>query len=433
MIIKLKQKENLYLKNIPEVLNGTVSEKFVLDQLTGLYYSKTSSLGIEPFKISFGRGYGYYISANFFVGIIHFDETTLVIESDIPDLDLAKILYLASKAQPSESQTTGNVLDSLLSDEEELNLIDYFTVPFINRIQEIISNGIIKKRIIVEKQSTSIKGRLDIQKQETRSPAYEKFHLKTNTDTPNLLVNQILLKAIKVAKSNTKLDSLVPILHSLEEAFLNVEEIEIDISLLPIKMEQYSTVRRKDYEDTIILAEHIIFGFDPSSGLNFDLFPEYLHDLNKIFESYVMNSLNTLFKTGFQKKRIFTLGISPNDPPTEERFIELDGWYQFSNNVVIDAKNKYSNVLGGKESSFLPSNPDLFQQSYYALRTQSKDVVLVYPSTKKFTKPVSSFVVSHANSPTINFHCWALLITGNPRENLNAIKKLALFINDITK
>lgn len=432
MIIRLKQGEKLYLKDIPEVSKGEVTEKFVHDQLLAMYYMKVRNDEIEPFKISYGRGFGLYLAGNAYVGIIRFDVTTLIIESKIPELDIGKILYLSTISSIDVSnKSNGKALEAYLADEEEIDILDFFVIPLIDALSEVFQNGLLTESIKEHEKTKQLKGRLDIHKQISKSPSYGDFHTIKNVDSPNISPNRVLLKAIRIAKLKSNLQWVKSYLNSFEESFMGVDDENINREDFLQILHGYTTLKRKDYESALILSEHIIFGFDPSQGNNFDLFPEYLLDLNRIFESYVMTSLMKVFKTGFTAKDIFTLGLSPEDPPIDNRFIELDGMYRGQSNVIIDAKNKYNGLITNTRNVFLPSNPDLYQQFYYAARTESTNIVLVYPSTKKTTKPVSEFEVNHEGYPTIKYYCWALKITGSPRENKKAIEGLAQFIDTL--
>ncbi|MED1876670.1 5-methylcytosine restriction system specificity protein McrC [Brevibacillus borstelensis] len=433
MIIKVKQGQEFYLRDIPEVKENIVSEKWVHDQVVSMYYNVLSRYNVEPFKISYGRGMGYCLIASSYLGLIHFDQTTLIIESAIPGLDLGKVLYLSAIAEVGQSiNSSGRVIESVLDSHLELDVIDYFVISFLEVLDELIKTGIITSHDVVEDVLEVPKGRLDLAKQIQKSPGFEKFHVKRNVQSPDIIINQVILKAIKLSKEKTKLSWAIPLLKQYEEIFRGVSEGEIERSDFSKLLDEFTTLTRKDYEKALLLAEHIIFGFDPLYGENYDLFPEYLINLNEVFEKYLIQSLLKIFRKGLSKKYKVSLGLSPYDPEVSERFLELDGFYNGKANVVIDAKNKFRNIFNqGNITNFIPENPDLFQQYYYALRTNSKYVILVYPSIKKRTRPVSEFEIKHNGCPEVKFFCWALQITGSPRDNINALENLAKFIDDL--
>ena len=98
---------------------------------------------------------------------------------------------------------------------------------------------------------------------------------------------------------------------------------------------------------------------------------------------------------------------------------------------VLDTKNKYRRVLDRDVPDFIASNPDIFQQYYYASRTNANDIILVYPSSRKRSSPIGNYYLQFENNKRVDLYFWALFITGTPRENKNALIKLAQFIDEI--
>ncbi|MCM3382137.1 McrC family protein [Shouchella rhizosphaerae] len=431
MILKIKVETygNYYIRDIPEVKNGEINEEWLHKQLIDLYYSTISNKKIEPYKLTYGRNLGYCIVTNANVGILHSDEITVIIESSVPGLDIGKILYLSSISNSSQTYASGKTMETLLNNDLSINTIDYFVVSYLEVLENLIREGLIVNYRKENAVKSTPKGRLDIERQVRKSPSYEKYHIKQNVLSTDLIINQVLYKALLVSLQNTSLKWAIPKLNEFLLHFDDFNDTELEKEDFRLLLDEFTTLPRPDYKEALILAEHIIFGYDPYYGDNYDVFPEYLIDMNEVFENYVVNSLIEIFKTGFHKKYKLSLGLSPNDPKVNERFIELDGFYQGDVNIILDTKNKYTGRLSIGDS-FLPTNQDIYQQHYYAQRADSANVVLIYPYTTRQSKPLSQFKIERYNKE-ITFTCWGLQVTGSPKENQIAMRALAKFIDNL--
>ena len=125
MIIKVKQWENRYLRDVNQVKEKLITEHELYNALIGLYYTFVSENSIEPFEITYGRDRGFCIIAKSYVGIISNGNISLFIEPNIPNLSLGKILYMSSLTSEDENSIeTNKVLTEQLNDEEEIDAID---------------------------------------------------------------------------------------------------------------------------------------------------------------------------------------------------------------------------------------------------------------------------------------------------------------------
>ena len=213
---------------------------------------------------------------------------------------------------------------------------------------------------------------------------------------------------------------------------MNVETLdEINLDEYP-RVSEYTNIQRADYEKAIRISKFILFGYDPLDGDGASYFPEFMVDMNEVFEYYVTVSLERIFKTGFSKKAEFSLGVGPVDIPLDKKKIELDGYYCLNNKkVVIDTKNKYKSILDRDGTDFMAANPDIYQQYYYASRLNASNIILVYPSSKKRTKPIGEYQLNFAGKKDVTMYFWALYITGSPMENTKYLISLAKFIESL--
>ena len=433
MLLRIKQWESKYLKDFEIIKTDEITQESLYNKLTAMYYEYVMENNIIPFVISYGGGDGFVINANSHVGVIIYGDITLCIESMIPELTLGKILYLQSQAEdPQNNTNTKSILNEKLNEEENIAAIDYFVVSLIEAIEDIKQIGLITELKDEEIVSSRIRGRLNIKQQVTKNPAYDAFHTKMTNASPDNILNQIIKAAVLKAIEMTKLEWLVSLLNNSKEFLSSVSSIdETELDDFP-KVSEYTNIRRDDYERAIRISKFILFGYDPLNGNGASYFPEFLFDMNEVFEFYVTTSLKKIFKKGFTKKAEFTLGLGPNDIPIEKKNIELDGYYcNGDKSVILDTKNKYKSILDKEKPDFMAANPDIYQQYYYASRLNSSNIILVYPSSKKRTKPIGQYQLNFPGNKDVNMYFWALYITGSPMENTKYLVSLAKFIESL--
>ena len=433
MLLVIKQWESKYIREFDPVKNGEISEENLYTKLLSMYYDFVSDNGIEPFTISYGRGNGFCINANSHVGVIIREDIVLYITSMVPDLTLGKILYLQSQAEEAGSDSvTKQVLTKNLNSTENISAVDYFVVSLANVIEDIKQNGLLSELRAEKETNKRLVGRLDISKQVSQHPAYEEFCVEKTVVSTDIAPNRILKTALTKAKEITTLEWIIPLLTDAEVFFTNVETVDtIEANDFP-EVKDFTSIKRDDYERGLQFAKYILLGYDPFVGDDSSFFPEFMLDMNVVFEFYVTIGLKRIFKTGFENKKIFSLGLGPTDIPLDRKNIELDGCYENgSKRVVLDTKNKYKSVLDREIPDFVAANPDLYQQYYYASRVNAKSIILVYPSSKKRTAPIGSHFLAFEGNKEVKLYFWALYITGTPRENKKALINLAQFIDTI--
>lgn len=433
MLLQIKQWESKYICDFDCVRNGDITEEKLYHKILAMYYEYVSTNSIEPFTIVYGKGRGFCVNANSHVGVIVYEEITLYITSMIPELTLGKILYLKAQAEEVDSDSeTRRVIAQKLNDEEEIGAVDYFVVSFLNSVDSILCNGILTQLQPQETQSRTIEGQLMLKQQIQKHPAYDSYHTKRTVSSEDILINQVIKVALIKARELSKLEWILPFVNSALTSFDAVSVLdEIDVSQYP-KVSEYTAIKRIDYEDALLFAKYILFGYDPTEGKGNAYFPEFMLDMNSVFEFYVTVGLCKIFKTGFSIKRCFTLGVGPVDIPIERKNIELDGYYENGEKrVVLDTKNKYRSVLDRDVADFIAGNPDIYQQYYYASRLNSNNIILVYPSSRKRTEPIGKYQLNFPGNKNVTLYTWALHITGTPRQNKNALISLAQFIESL--
>ena len=435
MVFRIKQWESKYIRDFCVVKEREISEEDAYRKLAAMYYDYVSTNGIEPFVITYGRGQGFCVNANSHVGVIVYDDITLCIDSMIPELTLGKILYLQSQAEEVTSDsTTRKLLTQQLADEEGISAVDYYIISLLNAVENIKQNGMISALQNYSYVLPKIAGKLNTSEQIKKHPAFDAYHVEKTEISYDIPINSVIKTALKKARELSQIEWVLPIIADAEDYFRAVSyDKQPDVEEFP-KVTEYTTIRRDDYEKALLFSKYILFGFDPLDGENEGFFPEFMLDMNRVFEYYVTVGLKKLFKEGFEYKKEFTLGVGPEDIPIDKKNIELDGFYSKDGvSIVVDTKNKYKRVIDKPDSDFMASNPDIFQQYYYASRVGAGDIILVYPSGKSRNAPLASYKLNFKGNKPVDMYLWGLQITSTPRENKNALIRLAEYMEKIAQ
>ena len=189
---------------------------------------------------------------------------------------MGKILYLQAQAEDVKSESEARkVLSSYLDDEETVEAVDYFVISLLNTIEDIRQNGMITEIRSTETISDRIVGRLNLQEQIKKKPAYDKFCVERTIVSADIPINQVLKAAIRKSKEVTSLEWILPLLNNAEQYFDNVSTIEeVDGNSFP-RVADYTSIKRNDYEKALLFAKYILFGYDPLDGKSAAFFPEF--------------------------------------------------------------------------------------------------------------------------------------------------------------
>lgn len=111
------------------------------------------------------------------------------------------------------------MLNDNLNDEETVAAVDYFVVALLDVIEEIKQNGLITELCRCSEVNSRIVGKLDISKQVSKNPAYDKFYIEKTISTTNIIINQVIKTAIIKAKEVSKLGWVLSLLNGSEQFF----------------------------------------------------------------------------------------------------------------------------------------------------------------------------------------------------------------------
>lgn len=249
------------------------------------------------------------------------------------------------------------------------SILDLYLEGFLNHLEKLIHQGLIKKYRKIESNCTALKGKLVFQKHITKNIVHkEKFYVNYTTYDTNHSLNQVLYKAlclVKTVNTNQILDSRV------NSLLLNFPELP-DMKVSAAFFDKIVFNRKSEnYKPAILIAKMLLLNYHPdiNSGSNHVL--SLMFDMNLLWERFVYVSLKKYFKEGSvspQAKKPYWKLSSARAVNLKPDIILVKDEKKY----VIDTKWKLPNRNK-------PSFADLQQMYAYTKYFDSDHTLLCYP------------------------------------------------------
>jgi len=380
----LRHYESLSLFRIQRDLElpDIISLKAEIEEKLRSFYKKYL---IQPVSLVFSVKTNEYLLNidHSYVGNIVFRKFVIKIIPKHIGLSTEKILKLAAYiGQENQIISNNNFFKDYQGSDDSINSLDIFYNFFIDKVAECIRNGLINGFISNKNTSTELKGTLDINKYLISPVPKNLVHQIVKTRSPDVKINRLIKSLVlDITKKSKKSDLLIKsraILRNLSD---------VSTFKLPLFFEKSdfktNSLQRSDYEVILDLAEILINGFDPDSHEDIGFTPEYIINLDLLFEKicyfFISDTLSKdYFKVNYQSEHphIFSeLGLSGKIIP--DIYLSSVNLEFKNKKVILDAKNKVSAL----ESSFRVSTSDIYQLKYYSQVLNTKYVILLYPGT----------------------------------------------------
>lgn len=244
-------------------------------------------------------------------------------------------------------------------------LWEIFYRYYLSLVQDLIKTGVIKTYKQEEANRTVLRGKLIFSKQITKNIVHqEKFFTDASVYNRDSLLNQIILKALRIISINPSIFSDVK---SILETFGDIQ----DISSKKINWDKVELLKKErkteKYQYALTFAELIIKGTNPDLSSGIYTVTGIMFDMNVLFEKYVALKMAHFFSDKIYVQKGRRLWESRSAIP-DIIFKKND-----SENIIFDTKWK---KITNKTDI---ASGDIFQQYVYCKLFSAKKAFLIYP------------------------------------------------------
>lgn len=319
-----------------------------------------------------------------YVGVIQIGGLTIEIlpkadNSENPDKKRTWRDVLLSMLKVCKHIQVDNVSETNLSKKYNSILEVYFEM-YLNEIESLIKQGLIKKYRRVQSNQNALKGKLIFSQNIQKNLIHkERFYCEHQVYDKDHLIHQILFRGLLILKdliNNNLHDKLNRVLFE----FQDYQEIMINKN----HFEKLINNRKKaPYSKALDIAKMIILNYSPNLNSGKDNMLTLLFDMNKLWEEYIYRILQK------HKPKEYQISYQNSDRFWNNKTIRPDIVITNEKNekFVIDTKWKIINATS-------PSDDDLKQMFTYNLHWNAEKSMLLYP---KVNQEDSGFGLFHYN------------------------------------
>ncbi|KQB39416.1 McrC family protein [Flavobacterium aquidurense] len=323
-----------------------------------------------------------------YVGVIQVDGLTIEI---LPKIDnhngdealwqkaLIEMLRITKKLKVQK-------VDQANVNRQNIHLLDLYFEWFLNEVQSLIHQGLIKEYYKETRNVKALKGKLEFAAHISKNLVHkERFYTTHQVYDKDHLVHQILSKALDIIEKCTKGNYLYSKCKTVQLDFpelKNISVTEATFSKIP------KTRKTAPYETALAISKFIILNFAPNISSGSENMLALLFDMNNLWEEYILARLKqsdrevTVYG---QQSTQFWNGISIRPDIVIE-----NGLHKF----IIDTK--WKNI-----SYSQPSTHDLRQMYVYNDYWKSTKAILLYPSNETKFDGFIKFQDHHIHKHTI--------------------------------
>jgi 5-methylcytosine-specific restriction enzyme subunit McrC len=344
-----------------------------LVKLNELHKNKYFTIGYK--KITFKQ----------FVGVIQVDGLTIEILPKIDNDGKSEAVW--QKALINMLRVTRKLKVQQVGEadvnKQQIHLLDIYFEWFLNEVQLLLHQGLIKQYYKETSNVKALKGKLEFAGHINKNLVHkERFYTTHQVYDKDHLVHQILCKALDIVEKCSKGNYLYSKCKTVQLDFPEVKSINVNEATFTKVPKNRKTA---PYETALAIARLIILNYAPNVSSGNERMLALLFDMNSLWEEYVLIRLKQAsFEKGFtvlgQNSKGFWNYISIRPDIVLEKGIGND-----KQTFVIDTK--WKNIDYSE-----PSTHDLRQMYVYNEYWKSSKAMLLYPSNTSSMINDDSFV-----------------------------------------
>ncbi len=307
-----------------------------------------------------------------YVGVVQIDGLTIEILPKIDANDNRKDLWQGVLIDMLKTTKKLKVqkLGQANVTKQNIHLLDIYFEWFLNEIEILIRQGLIKQYYIEAKNVKALKGKLEFAGHIQKNLIHkERFYTSHQIYEKDHLIHQVLSFALTIIENFSKGTYLYSRCKSVQLDFPDVKNVKIN-------KETFGRIKKSrktaPYQTALEIARFIILNYAPNISSGDEKMLALLFDMNNLWEEYVLVKMKQEAlkredtEVYGQKSKEFWQGI--NIRP--DIVVEKNG-----KTYVIDTK--WKNI-----QNFKPSTHDLRQMYVYNVYWESAQAMLLYPSVK---------------------------------------------------
>ena len=264
--------------------------------------------------------------------------------------------------------------------KQSIHLLDLYFEWFLNEMQVLIHQGLIKQYYKQTRNVKALKGKLEFAGHIQKNLVHkERFYTTHQVYEKDHLIHQILGQALEIVAALSKGTYLYSKCKTIQLDFPEVESIKANENIFTKIPKSRKTA---PYETAVSIARLIILNYAPNVSSGSEKMLTLLFDMNKLWEEYVLIRLKqaVVEKEGYS---VYGQNATPfwKDITVRPDILLVKG----SESFIIDTK--WKNIDYSK-----PSTDDLRQMYVYNEYWNSRKSLLLYPSNQSDFKGFVGFV-----------------------------------------
>ena len=312
--------------------------------------------------------------------------------------DRARKLLIKMLIELEDSQFKKGVLSNL--NTHKMTLYELFMRQFLDRVADIVKKGIARSYVNQQGNLSYLRGKLLLQENIKRNSAdMSHFFCEYDEFYTNRPINRLIKSALNMVAWSSRESSNLQLCQELSSWFENVPaSLDVERDFRAVRHDRLI----QQYLPAMPLCRMILNGLNPLTEQGKNQTQSILFPMSKIFEQYVYKTLSSqlqdwIVRYQVQERNLVESHIGKDRGEFIGRF-RLKPDLEFTKKtdnlrVIGDAKWKLIDKDHGKNYDIEAS--DVYQMFAYAMKylecQQKKQVLLIYPKTETFDKPLAPF------------------------------------------